>query len=488
MLWKFHNNNKKRFLFNILELKKYRSDAIAAGARSAGTAYIFAVTARLVGWEKAVDLLKACSKYYPLTAKGKKQVEQVWNEKQSDCVKTYNDLKDGLANYQAIVWDHHGPYSEPIINKSPLRIAIEEDNVGTALELIRRGDIQKDELLLHLAVSHRHVELVEALIKEGLEVDSIDEFGCTPLYESLNHWRPLESSNFFFPLARIRTQIVEGIAFLPMLQHMPSSEMVERLLQAGANANSQDERGNFPLVNGAGNSEIVKIPFEYGVDPNCRDSLGNTPLTKAALQGNWQSIQLLLEKQSPLTKEMLFNAIKSAAYSDKPGNIEVIKGFIEMGVSVPEENSELLRCASENGCVNMIEFLISMGALVNDQNLEINTEIQDFGPLRYLEDNSFRKGITALSLAAVKGHLAVVNRLIQKGADIDLADSDGITSIMCTAFGGHEKVVRLLIDEGANITATDRYGFSALDYARRNKRYLCTELLEKVISESKDIE
>ena len=111
-------------------------------------------------FEKAVDLLKESSMYYPLSAKGRKKVEKLCAEKQSNFEKAYIDIKDIIVDYNAVVWDHDGPYSKPIKNESLLRVAIEEDDVDTALELIRRGEIQKDELLLHLAVSQRQVKVV----------------------------------------------------------------------------------------------------------------------------------------------------------------------------------------------------------------------------------------------------------------------------------------------------------------------------------------
>jgi len=47
----------------------------------------------------------------------------------------------------------------------------------------------------------------------------------------------------------------------------------------------------------------------------------------------------------------------------------------------------------------------------------------------------------------------VVNLLLDKGADIEIANADGVTPIISAAENGHADVMRLLIERGANINA-----------------------------------
>ncbi|OCL01600.1 hypothetical protein AOQ84DRAFT_383587, partial [Glonium stellatum] len=71
---------------------------------------------------------------------------------------------------------------------------------------------------------------------------------------------------------------------------------------------------------------------------------------------------------------------------------------------------------------------------------------------------------TALQAAAEGGHLAVVERLLQKGADVNAAAAAGYhgrTALQAAAEGGHLAVVERLLQEGADINAA-----AAGDYGR----------------------
>ena len=55
--------------------------------------------------------------------------------------------------------------------------------------------------------------------------------------------------------------------------------------------------------------------------------------------------------------------------------------------------------------------------------------------------------------AAQKGHEAVVQLLLDKGAAVDAVLKDGHTALIIAAQQGHEAVVKLLLDKGAAVDA-----------------------------------
>jgi ankyrin repeat protein len=76
------------------------------------------------------------------------------------------------------------------------------------------------------------------------------------------------------------------------------------------------------------------------------------------------------------------------------------------------------------------------------------------------------QGLTALARAAQRGHVAVVQLLLEKGADIDA--SGGVakrTPLMLATISGHEEVARLLIERGADLKAKDSTEAIALTFA-----------------------
>ena len=62
-------------------------------------------------------------------------------------------------------------------------------------------------------------------------------------------------------------------------------------------------------------------------------------------------------------------------------------------------------------------------------------------------------GATALMLAALGGHEAVAQVLLQHGADVAAADNNGGTALMGAAQGGHEAMAQLLLQHGADVAA-----------------------------------
>ena len=54
-------------------------------------------------------------------------------------------------------------------------------------------------------------------------------------------------------------------------------------------------------------------------------------------------------------------------------------------------------------------------------------------------------------IAAKNGHERAVELLLQRGAEVDLQDSDSWSALMCAADNGHERMVELLLRRGAKI-------------------------------------
>jgi ankyrin repeat protein len=86
-------------------------------------------------------------------------------------------------------------------------------------------------------------------------------------------------------------------------------------------------------------------------------------------------------------------------------------------------------------------------------------------------------GWTALHFAANRGHEAVVQLLLNKGADINAKTKTGTTALHIAAQRGSEVVVRLLIDRGADVEAKDNRGEMALHRAARGGKEAVVRLL-----------
>jgi ankyrin repeat protein len=86
-------------------------------------------------------------------------------------------------------------------------------------------------------------------------------------------------------------------------------------------------------------------------------------------------------------------------------------------------------------------------------------------------------GQTVLHLAAEGGNKAIVQLLVDKGADVKAKDNHGSTVLHWAARGGNEAIVRLLIDKGADVKAKDKYGKTVLHWAGWERNEAVVRLL-----------
>jgi ankyrin repeat protein len=72
------------------------------------------------------------------------------------------------------------------------------------------------------------------------------------------------------------------------------------------------------------------------------------------------------------------------------------------------------------------------------------------------------KGITAISAAAHKGRIGIVQQLIDARADVNIESNNGSTPLIQASHFGHAEVVSMLIRANANVDKPNNKGTTAL--------------------------
>jgi ankyrin repeat protein len=101
-----------------------------------------------------------------------------------------------------------------------------------------------------------------------------------------------------------------------------------------------------------------------------------------------------------------------------------------------------LHAAAYHGDLPMVDLLLRHGA---DPNIPSGT---------LADEDDWSPGQTPLIFAAWRGHGPVVLRLMEAGADVNLAGEYDGTALHAAVSGGHADVVRILLQAGANVDAT----------------------------------
>ena len=145
-----------------------------------------------------------------------------------------------------------------------------------------------------------------------------------------------------------------------------------------------------------------------------------------------------------------------AAYQ---GELESVKQYIHQGVAVDaHENKNRatpLLLAARRGHIAIVEFLLSKGADPQFAN---------------------KDGMTALMAASAAGNTDIVKVLVRHRASVSVADNEAFTALTHAASAGHDDVCALLIDNGAPVDGADR-GPSPLLLAVINQRRSTVQLL-----------
>jgi ankyrin repeat protein len=162
-----------------------------------------------------------------------------------------------------------------------------------------------------------------------------------------------------------------------------------------------------------------------------------------------------------------------------------------------QEAMEYYEMASQKKC--MIEFSASLLPFTSSVDLDLMNKNYNQPPLFWAAERGYASvvqlfiarlnvdidfkdtiGRTAIQLAAAKGHLAVVERLLQENADINAAAvNNGRTALQAAAEGGYLAVVERLLQENAHVNAAAavRAGRTALQAAAEGGHLAVVERL-----------
>jgi TonB family protein len=86
-------------------------------------------------------------------------------------------------------------------------------------------------------------------------------------------------------------------------------------------------------------------------------------------------------------------------------------------------------------------------------------------------------GTTLLMWAATRDHVELVELLLDRGADTEVAASEGLTALMFAAFLGNTQAIEVLLDNGADVHATGPGGMTAVQLAAGNGHSKAVDVL-----------
>ncbi|XP_046709984.1 poly [ADP-ribose] polymerase tankyrase-2-like isoform X3 [Silurus meridionalis] len=401
---------------------------------------------------------------------------------------------------------------------TPLHLAAGYNRVKTVQLLLQHGaDVHakdKGDLVpLHNACSYGHYEVTELLIKHGAYVNATDLWQFTPLHEAASKNRvevcslllshgadPTflnchnKSAIDLAPTALLKDRLAYEFRGYALLQAAHESDLFrvkkhlsletgnfkhpqthetalhyasasryskrkqvcEILLRKGANINDKTKNLLAPLHLAAKKShnDIIELLVKHEAKVNVTDSQGQTPLHRTAQCGHLQSYRLLMSAGS----DPLITSLQSYTPSQLSKN--TIQDILQEGVLTGSLDTERqLLDASKSGDLETIKKLCTL------QNVNCR-------------DADGRQS-TPLHFAAGYNRVAVVEFLLQHGADVHAKDKGGLVPLHNACSYGHYEVAELLVIHGAVINVADLWKFTPLHEAAAKGKYeICKLLLQ----------
>ncbi|KAJ5436907.1 hypothetical protein N7445_007792 [Penicillium cf. griseofulvum] len=266
----------------------------------------------------------------------------------------------------------------------------------------------------------------------------------------------VQDVNSLAKTSKIMYAIINPILYHHQILHQDSSALLwaakhgkpdpcNRLLQEGANPNTQDAEHRTPLSWAAGNGhkQVSSILLcSEKIDPNAPDVRLQTPLVWAAGNGEpspstaWNSPRLTTE---PVHSKAGVDTDASIQSRNGPllaaawqGHADIVKLLLSIPTVDPNQLPGLgdrpLLTAVSYGHTDVVEVLLA------------NEKVDPSLPGKY--------GVTALGRAAQQGRTHIMQLLLAKGVEPDVKDSEGSTPLMSAAVRGHVEVVNLLLSTG----------------------------------------
>ena len=380
------------------------------------------------------------------------------------------------------------------------------DRVGTPLHQAATGHKDVVELLLnegcpidvrdisgftalHVAAICGEVEIIEMLVKRGLDVNVGDTggLGSTPLHSAAAKGRPESVRTLLRLGGRKSMSIVIDRAGSPLHQAASKGHrrVVSLLLSEGCPIDIRDSDGLTALHIAVKfrQFEIVELLAKHGMDVNIMDNYGCTPLHLASWHGQLALVHMLLR----------FGGWRSvAAVADRTGtplhlavvggHMDVITHLLKEGCPIDIRDNDgftLLHLAASHGHLGIIEVLVKHGLDVNivcnrgrtpllsaasAGQLESVRRLLRFGARKSMTTVADQVG-SPLHQAALEGHKNVIALLLNEGCPIDIKDSDGLTALNYAANFGQVDVIEMLVNRGLDVNTLDNQGNTPLHRA-----------------------
>jgi ankyrin repeat protein len=329
--------------------------------------------------------------------------------------------------------------------------------------------------ILYRAIALDSVLVFESLVEKGLVPQSLDFFGRTALHIAVN------ANATIVAQYQLDIDAKDGFGQRALLTACKYRRwnMVQILVEKGADVNVVDsnnaDEGRSALLwaAAAGDKTTIQLLLGAGADIHYRaynDRSGNCALEEAIEGGHTAVLQLLLENDA-----------------DTKGNNS--EGWTALHLALENEDEFAVQKLMEKGAD--ISVLTSMPIYIDGSRMLLQKAVAagrlsmvklftHYGIHLDTKGHDDYEGQTALHCAAVAGDVRMVDPLLGAGAGINIrafSDERGSTALRFAIEYDHDAVIQLLLENGADVDL----GHPLTSAIRRGQKSTVQRLIEKEV-------
>ena len=220
-------------------------------------------------------------------------------------------------------------------NKTAYAIA-EENKDQDTMDLLYRERDRREKLHSAIWKVAPCLKEIERLIALGVCVDAKDRSGNTPLHEASGNGHADVVKLLIDNGAKVGVRNGRGEAPLSWIASSfrrdieKFKEIIEALINAGAEIDAQDNRGNTALhrVSERGHADVVKLLINAGADINAKNKDGDTALHRARENNHANVVELLIKEGAEVDASNNQNETLLAWAVDK-GHTKVVNMLLD---------------------------------------------------------------------------------------------------------------------------------------------------------------
>jgi ankyrin repeat protein len=348
--------------------------------------------------------------------------------------------------------------------------AMRGDRDAVRAALARKADVDAPQIdgstALHWAVEQDDLDMADMLLRAGARVTARTREGVTPLQLAATNGNPAVIDRLLKAGAPVNDSLTPaGDTAIMLAARTGKTDAVRVLIEAGANLNAQEKWGGTTALMWAvaeRHPDAAKALINAGADVNARSSY-----VAAANGRGFEGRTPLANVADAKPADFASGWLTPLMFAAREGDVELARLLVDGGAdvnAVAGDGKTALAMAIFNGNYDVGSFLVDRHADVNQ------ADAQRFTPLFWAADRRNMETAPNFPWMVTKDPLPLIRQLLDAGANPNALINNTprarmregsprivfATALMRAAFAGDLALVQLLLEHGADPKVVSR--------------------------------